>query len=109
MSKHYRRAKKKKKDEKKRTAFSPVSARQNEILKNWEAAFGLAPKLTAIIEDCALTLVYDRLGRGEYDAYKDGNRTKITVESIKRRRASLPNYKPLSLPLHGRAAEAVQA
>jgi len=87
-----------KKKKKKKALFAPLSQRQTETLKNWEAALWLAPKLTAIIEDCALSLVYDRLASGEYVAYKDGNRTKITVESIKRRRANLPRaeYTPLS-------------
>jgi Endodeoxyribonuclease RusA len=41
--------------------------------------------------------VYERLARGEYEAIKDGKRTLITIESIKRRRANLPRaeFKPL--------------
>jgi hypothetical protein len=53
--------------------------------------FALSPKETARIENCGTTLVYDRLKRGEYTAVRDGkNRTKITMESIRRRRAKLP-------------------
>jgi hypothetical protein len=73
-----------------------LTAREGELLKHWEVARGLAPKLTALLEDCSLSSVYERLASGEYDAYKDGNRTKVTVESIKRRRDGLPRagYKP---------------
>src|SRR5215510_6364139 len=79
-----------------------LSSRQSEILKNWEAAFGLAPKLAAIVEDCAVSVIYERLANGQYEAVKDGTRTKVTTESIKRRRASLPRaeFRPLK-----RAAE----
>ncbi len=84
------------KDAKKKPKPFALTDRETEIIKNWESAFGLAPKQTAVIENCGLTEVYDRLARGEYEAVKDGNRTKITVESIKRRRESLPRaeYKP---------------
>jgi hypothetical protein len=34
--------------------------------------------------------VYNRIGRGEYEAVKSGSRTLITFASIKRRVASLP-------------------
>ena len=75
-------AKRRRRATNKRKAPRPfeLTPRQAEILKNWQAAFGLAPKETAVIENCGLSLVYQRLARGEYDAYKDGNRTKITVE-----------------------------
>lgn len=100
-------AKRRRRATNKRKAPRPfeLTPRQAEILKNWQAAFGLAPKETAVIENCGLSLVYQRLARGEYDAYKDGNRTKITVEFIKRRRESLPRaaYKPLS-PRHSAAS-----
>jgi N-methylhydantoinase B/oxoprolinase/acetone carboxylase alpha subunit len=51
----------------------------------------------AIIENCGRSVVYERLARGEYEAIKDGSRTKMIVESIKRRRDSLPRavFKPL--------------
>lgn len=52
----------------------------------------LPPKATAKVEGCGLTKVYERLNNGEYDAVKDGNRTKITGESILRRRAGLVPY-----------------
>jgi hypothetical protein len=59
--------------------------------------FALSPKETATIENCGVSVVYERLARGEYEAVKDGTRTKILVESIKRRRASLPKamFQPL--------------
>jgi hypothetical protein len=71
MPEHSHRAIKKKKP-----APFTLSHRQTEIVKNWESAFGLAPKETAVIENCGLSLVYERLASGEYEAYKDGNRTK---------------------------------
>ena len=84
-----------------------LTERQTETLKNWESAFGLAPKETAVLENCGLSLVYVRLAAGEYEAVKDGTRTKITVESIKRRRAGLAraSYKP---PSHKRSAPSQQ-
>jgi hypothetical protein len=73
-----------------------LTPRQQATVQNWELAYGLAPKLTAVVDDCGLSQVYERLARGEYDGYKDGASTKVTVASIKRRRQSLPRaeYKP---------------
>ena len=73
-----------------------LSARETAIVQNWEAAFALSPKLTAVVNNCSLSTIYDRLGKGEYQAVKDGHSTKITTESIKARRAKLPRaeYKP---------------
>jgi hypothetical protein len=61
--------------------------------------YAISPRETALAENCGITLVYDRLRRGEYTAVKDGNRTKILVESIKRRRAThlLPHAEHKSL------------
>ena len=50
--------------------------------------YAISPRETAQAENCGITLVYDRLRRGEYDAVKDGHRTKILFDSIKRRRAT---------------------
>jgi hypothetical protein len=50
--------------------------------------FAISPRQAAKLEDCGLTLMYERLKRGEYEAVKDGTRTKIVLESIKRRRAT---------------------
>jgi hypothetical protein len=55
--------------------------------------FALSPRETAIYENCGVSVVYERLARGEYEAVKDGTRTKIVVASIKRRRAGLPRAK----------------
>jgi hypothetical protein len=65
-----------------------------EPLEPW----ALSPKQTAIVENCGLSVVYERLANGEYDAFKDGTRTKITVASIRQRRASLPlaTFKPFT-------------
>ena len=60
--------------------------------------FAVSPKEAAVLENCGLSVVYERLARGEYAAIKDGRRTKILFESIERRRASLPRatFKPLA-------------
>ena len=73
-----------------------LSEREIAILQNWETAHGLSPKLTDVVDSCALATVYQRLTEGTYSAIKDGRATKITTESIKRRRESLPRaqYKP---------------
>ena len=72
-----------------RPIFS-LSERERTILQNWQAVSDLPPKLTAVIEACGMSTVYDRLAAGEYTAVKDGARTKITTASIKERRANLP-------------------
>jgi hypothetical protein len=56
----------------------------------------LSVRDTALVEDCGESVVWERLARGEYEAIKDGTRTKILPESIRRRRASLPRaeFKP---------------
>jgi hypothetical protein len=76
-----------------------LSEREIAIIQNWETANGLAPKLTAVVDACGLATVYQRLAAGEYEAVKDGRNTKVTTESIKRRRAGLPRaeYKPVPL------------
>jgi hypothetical protein len=66
-----------------------LTSRQSEVVRNWASVFGLSPSETAVIENSAVSTIYERLSRGEYDAYKDGHATRITVESIKRRRAGL--------------------
>jgi len=38
--------------------------------------------------------VYEQIERGELEAFKDGTRTLVTVESIERRQANLPRVKP---------------
>lgn len=60
-------------------------------------AFSLSIDQTAQAEDCGRTTVYERLARGEYKAVKDGARTRVLVESIRQRRASLPHatFEPL--------------
>ena len=82
------RKRKKRQEPKKPRAFV-LTQRQVAGIQNWESAFGLSPKETAIVENCGVSVVYERLARGEYDAIKDGTRTKITTSSIKQRRASL--------------------
>ena len=77
--------------------FPPISIRwRSAVSDNQSHAILvgqlLPPKATAKVEGCGLTKVYERLNNGEYDAVKDGNRTKITGESILRRRAGLVPY-----------------
>jgi hypothetical protein len=50
----------------------------------------LSPKQVTEIDAVGITTVYRRLALGEYDGVKDGRQTKITEESVLRRRASLP-------------------
>jgi hypothetical protein len=59
--------------------------------------FAISVKETAVYDNCGRSVVYERLARGEYEAIKDGTRTKIIVASIKRRRAGLSKatFKPL--------------
>jgi hypothetical protein len=73
-----------------------LSEREVAVLQNWETTNGLSPKLTAVVDSCALATVYQRLAEGTYSAFKDGRATKVTTASIKRRRESLPRaqYKP---------------
>jgi excisionase family DNA binding protein len=47
-------------------------------------------KNAAVILDAGVSTIWELLARGELDAVKDGGRTKITMESIKRRLANLP-------------------
>ena len=75
---------------KKKAVVFSLSEREKAIVQNWEALPDLPPKLTAIVESCGMSTVYERLVAGEYTAFKDGPRTKITTTSIKARRASLP-------------------
>jgi hypothetical protein len=62
-------------------------------------------KKAAEIQDTCPSEIYQQLARGELEAVKDGARTKITLESIERRAASLPkaNIK-LYVPRTKRAA-----
>jgi hypothetical protein len=71
-----------------------LSQRELAIVQNWQSTQSLSPKLTCVIDDCAMSTVYERLGRQEYQALKDGHRTRIITESIKNRRERL---KPLKL------------
>jgi hypothetical protein len=70
-----------------------ISSRELAVIQNWRAAIGLPPKLTAVVESCALSTVNDRLARNEYQALKDGAKTIITTESILERRARLQRAK----------------
>jgi excisionase family DNA binding protein len=53
--------------------------------------------------------IYQKLARGELEAVKDGARTKITFESVKRAAAALPKASiKLYTPRRGRAREQTQ-
>ena len=41
-----------------------LSEREIAILQNWETTHGLSPKLTAVVDSCALATVYQRLAEG---------------------------------------------
>jgi len=71
-----------------------LSHRERAIVENWQSTQSLSPKLTCVVDDCALSTVYLRLDRQEYQALKDGHRTRIITESIKNRRERLQPYKP---------------
>jgi hypothetical protein len=71
-----------------------LSYRERAIVENWQSTQSLSPKLTCIVDDCTLSTVYLRLSRQEYQALKDGHRTRIITESIKNRRERLQPYKP---------------
>jgi hypothetical protein len=73
---------------KKKKPFN-LTPRQVQILQNWQTAISVSPKLAAIIDDSSMSTINERLARGEYEAFKDGARTKITVASILRRRERL--------------------
>ncbi|MGC1845691.1 MAG: hypothetical protein WA730_25390 [Pseudolabrys sp.] len=74
---------------KKRAAVFSLSDREKAIVQNWEALPYLPPKLTAIVENCGMSTVYERLADGTYQAVKDGPKTQIFTTSIKARRLSL--------------------
>jgi hypothetical protein len=47
----------------------------------------------SLLGGAAYSRIYAMLARGELDAIKDGKRTLITTESIRRRQQSLPKAK----------------
>jgi hypothetical protein len=69
-----------------------LTDRERFTLQNWESVDSVSPKLTMVIDGCALSTVYYRIEDGQYEAYKDGRSTKILTASIKARRASLPRF-----------------
>ena len=86
---HHRPNSSKRKRKRKPKPFT-LSPRLQAILPHWKELDGLPPKLTAVVDTCSLSEVYARLGRGEYDAIKDGKAVKITTQSIIKRREGLP-------------------
>jgi hypothetical protein len=53
---------------------------------------GLTITETMAAEKCSRCTVYVRIANGEYDAFKDGAKTFLTIESIERRRAKLKSW-----------------
>jgi hypothetical protein len=43
-------------------------------------------------DKCARATVYERIWSGQYEAFKDGAKTFVTIESFERRRANLPSW-----------------
>jgi hypothetical protein len=66
-----------------------VAVDESSVIVQPLEPYAISPRQAAKLEDCGVTLIYDRLRRGEYEAVKDGHRTKILFTSIKRRRATL--------------------
>jgi len=83
------------------------------------AKIGLTPRQTRAAENIGHSTLYERLGRGEYDAIKDGKRTLITLESIERRRKAVltkatfkppkPRARPGQCDAGGRAVRSTEA
>src|SRR5262249_46395103 len=54
--------------------------------------FAVKPVVAAVMENCSVDRIYKLLRAGELEGFKDGRNTKITMASIKARRARLiPN------------------
>jgi hypothetical protein len=75
------------------------------IVANWQSTQSVSPKLVCIIDDCAMSTLYERLKRQEYQAVKDGHRTRIITESIKKRRDGLQLFKSNSATAATRGPE----
>ena len=76
----------------------------NQVKTRTDAALGsidprladpivVSPKEAQRLMDMGHSALYEAIARGELDAFSDGRRTKITMESIKRRLARLPRAK----------------
>jgi len=81
-----------------------LSQRELAIVANWQSTQSVSPKLVCIIDDCAMSTLYERLKRQEYQALKDGHRTRIITESIKKRRDGLQLFKSNSAQAPGALA-----
>src|SRR5258708_5307171 len=79
---------------------APTSESGGGIVQPLEP-FALSPKDAARVESCSVTTVYERIKLGEYKTVRDGARTRVTMESIKARRAKLPRaeIRPLAVAL----------
>jgi hypothetical protein len=91
-----------------RAVAAPVEAAESTILAVAEAL----PLVVTIAEAMLLTRkgrssIYEAITRGELEAVKDGSRTFITTESIRRRTAALPRVGrdvPMTVPAGLRAS-----
>jgi len=71
-----------------------LSKREMAIVQNWQSTQSVSPKVCCIVDDCSMSTLYERLNLGQYQALKDGHRTRIVTKSIKDRRNRLPAFKP---------------
>lgn len=54
------------------------------------APFAVSVSTAMRLGDWSRATLYDKINNGRLDAFKDGTRTKISIESIKKEIASLP-------------------
>jgi hypothetical protein len=66
-------------------------------------------KHAAVICAAGVSTIWEMLAKGQLDAVKDGGRTKVTMESIKRRQSSLPRAKFKPFTPRGKRAAAIDA
>jgi hypothetical protein len=62
--------------------------------KNELEPFAVKATVAAVLEDCSVDRIYKLLATGELEGFKDGRNTKITMASIKARRARLLATQP---------------
>jgi hypothetical protein len=64
------------------------------VSKHEVEPFAVKPLVAAVMENCSVDRIYKLLRAGELEGFKDGRNTKITMASIKARRARLIATKP---------------
>jgi hypothetical protein len=79
--------------------MTDVSTTDNIILPpGLEPPAVTIPRARVMLGDKAASEVYEAAGRGELDLIKDGNKTLVTVASIRRYMAALPPAKIKQYP-----------